>query len=138
MKQLILGRVDIVFGERDMRRSASIPIIALVCILLFTIISSGQSLETPLANDSTTVAGENTFMIGTIINPVDQNGTVSARVISLFYYENGLLVESMGFVRGLAQIRFQPNSFFFFTYSPGPFGLVKYVIGLCTDFEVIS
>lgn len=121
-----------------MKHAPLIQIIALVCILLFTITSSGQSIQSPLPNDLTTVAGKNTFIMGTIINPVDHNDTISARVISLFYYENGLQVENMGFVKGFAQIQFTPNSFFFFTYSPGPFGLVKYVIGLCTDFEIMS
>ena len=121
-----------------MKRLRVLQIIALISILLSAMISNGQQIQEPLTDDSNTTAAKSTFIMGTILNPVDENGTVSAKVISLFYYESSGLVDNMGFVRGFTKVEFQPTRFLFFTYSPGPFGLLKYVIGFCTDFEVIN
>ncbi len=82
-------------------------------------------------------AFDHTFIAGTIIQSQDINGTVTAKALNVMYVQHGILVDTIGFVRAFSDIQFTPKRFFY-TYTPGPFGLINYVIGFCSDFEIVE
>jgi hypothetical protein len=113
--------------------------VCVIGILLMLLFCSTVSLatETQKQHDRIVQSSSNgaTFIMGTIISPRDINGTTSAKALHLFYYDHGLFVEHFGIVRGFSTIIFEPTPFLFI-YSPGPIGLIKYVIGFCKDFDI--
>ena len=120
-----------------MKQRKWIPIGVLICLLLFSTGTTGQEKAESQDKSMPTSFQDTTFIIGTLISPAEINGTVSAKALHLFYYDPGFFVDNIGFVRGFTTIRFEPKPFFY-TYSPGPFGFIKYVMGFCTNFEIIE
>jgi hypothetical protein len=81
------------------------------------------------------IGKQRTFLSGTIINPTENNGTVTASALQVFYFNPGIFVDQVGVVRGLSTISFTKGNFIM-VWTPGPFELIGYVLGFCTDFEV--
>jgi hypothetical protein len=76
-----------------------------------------------------------TFLIGTLLNPIESGMMVNASAISLVYYNNDPLNENIGLVQGLKKVSFEKQPFFYL-YKPGPIGLIVYVFGYCINFEI--
>jgi len=85
--------------------------------------------------DLISVDTNKTFLIGTILNPVESNLTVNASALSLIYYNKDLMNEKIGIVQGLNKVSFEKQPFFYL-YKPGPIGLIAYVFGYCTNFMI--
>jgi hypothetical protein len=118
-----------------MRKMSSFGV---VCLLIILILPSVQS-------DSTTgmmtpeVEGifDTTLIMGTILNPVETNETLTANALYLFYFESGLLVDKAGIVKGFQEISLTKTPFFLM-YQPGPFHQISYVYGFVKDFTIHS
>ena len=114
-------------------------IISVASVLCFVLVSVGSSIgsETIDTKDENKgmVVGDRTFLSGTVINPVEENGTISAQALQVFYYNPGIFVDQVGVVKGLTTISFTKGNFIM-VWTPGPFELVGYVIGFCNDFEI--
>jgi len=109
---------------------------SLIClVLLLGGMVSGSS--GPVDSDDGTMSayGDRTFLSGMVVNPVLENNTVSASALQLFYYNPGIFVDQVGVVRGLTTVSFTKGNFIL-VWTPGPFELVGYVIGFCSDFEI--
>ena len=104
----------------------------LVLLSLIPIIT-GDSIQ---QNNIVSVDSDKTFLIGTILNPIESNMTINASALSLVYYNQGLNYEKIGIVQGFRKISFQKQPFFY-VYKPGPIGLIAYVFGFCTNFEIL-
>ena len=111
--------------------------VASVLCFLVVIMSSGMGSATIDAKDANggLLVGNRTFLSGTMINPVEVNGTVSAQALQVFYYNPGIFVDQIGVVKGLTTISFTKSNFIM-VWTPGPFELVGYVLGFCQDFEI--
>jgi len=91
--------------------------------------------------DLISVDTNKTFLIGTILNPVESNLTVNASALSLIYYNKDLMNEKIGIVQGLNKVSFEKQPFFYLykpghLYKPGPIGFIAYVFGYCTNFMI--
>lgn len=109
--------------------------------LVFSSILMSTSLVLVIANeevisDSSLFRGK-TFLMGTVFNPVNEEGIWTAQALQLVYYEPGILLDRGGIVRGLATVTFA-DGFFIQVWSPGPFGIIAYVFGITSDFNIIS
>jgi hypothetical protein len=113
-------------------------ILAVASVLCFlVVVSSGMGSATRDAKDASggVLVGDRTFLSGTVLNPVEENGTISAQAIQLFYYNPGIFVDQVGVARGFTTISFTKSNFIM-VWTPGPFELVGYVLGFCQDFEI--
>lgn len=112
-----------------------------VAFILLVLISTSMNASSMIQSQQDHVlepaAFDRTFIAGTIIQSQDINGTVTAKALNVMYMEQGILVDTIGFVRAFSDIQFTPKRFFY-TYTPGPFGLINYVIGFCSDFEIVE
>mgnify|MGYP006285649647 FL=1 len=93
--------------------------------------SSDQVCESSVARN------DKTFIAGTVINPVIENDTVTASALQVFYYNPGIFVDQVGVVRGFSTISFTKDNFVM-VWTPGPFEFFGYVLGFCSDFEVLE
>ena len=111
--------------------------VASVLCFLVVIVSAGLGSVTVDAKDvdGGMLVGDRTFLSGTVLNAVEENGTISAQAIQLFYYNPGIFVDQVGVVKGLTTISFTKSNFIM-VWTPGPFELVGYVLGFCQDFEI--
>jgi len=121
-----------------MKQIKMIGIYAVIALFLLTSLSVAE----PLAQiDSEPLVEEQgvtrTFIAGTVFRVNERNGTVSAKVLSMMYIEQNILIRSIGFVQAFEDVKFKPARLFY-TYRPGPLGLVQYVIGFCSDFEILD
>ena len=113
-------------------------ILAVASVLCFlVVVSSGMGSAAVDAKDVNggKLVGDRTFLSGTVLNPVEENGTISAQAIQLFYYNPGIFVDQVGVVKGLTTISFTKSNFIM-VWTPGPFEMVGYVLGFCQDFEI--
>jgi hypothetical protein len=78
-----------------------------------------------------------TFLMGTIINPVEEDGMWTAQALQVVFYEPEILFDHGGIVKRLTTITFS-DGYFIQVWSPGPFGLIAYVFGITSDFEIIT
>ena len=114
-------------------------LISVICLILLVggnvqgsmIFSSDQSCESSVARN------DKTFIAGTVINPVIENDTVTADALQVFYYNPGIFIDQVGVVRGFSTISFTKDNFVM-VWTPGPFELLGYVLGFCSDFEVLE
>ncbi len=93
-----------------------------------------------LANESqaeSDLLQKKTFLMGTIINPIKEDGMWTAQALQVVFYEPGILFDHGGIVKGLTTITFS-DGYFIHLWSPGPFGLIAYVFGITSNFEIIS
>jgi hypothetical protein len=113
-----------------------LAVASVLCFLLVSVGSSAGSVSTDTKDASGgMVVGDRTFLSGTVINPVEENGTISAQALQVFYYNPGIFVDQVGVVKGLTTISFTKSNFIM-VWTPGPFELVGYVLGFCKDFEI--
>lgn len=116
-------------------RSYGMFILVLTSILMSSGTESVRASE-DVNHDSSLFRGK-TFLMGTVFNPVNEEGVWTAQALQLAYYEPGILFDRGGIVRGLATVTFA-DGFFIHVWSPGPFGIVAYVFGITSDLKIIS
>lgn len=109
--------------------------ILLICFVC--IIPSCYASNPPSSNkiDQNEGLFDVTLVMGTIINPVEKNETITAKALYLFYYESGVFIDHGGIVRGLIEIEFTRTPFLLI-YTPGPFGYISYVYGFAKEFSI--
>ena len=108
----------------------------LVSILLVSPLLSSSKVQTT-QEPSETVIGGTTLLMGTVINPKEEDGVWTAKAFQVFYYEPGILFSQAGVVRRLTTITFSESPFLQ-VWTPGPFELIGYVFGISSDFEIID
>ncbi|MEA3458657.1 MAG: hypothetical protein U9R21_08285 [Candidatus Thermoplasmatota archaeon] len=109
----------------------------LICTITILLIPAVNGMSVDVKSEESTSSFGYTFIIGTVYNPIESGETVNASAIRLVYYEWNFMDENIGMVGGFKQISFKRQPFFNI-YKPGPFGLVAYVFGFCTDFEILE
>ena len=109
----------------------------LICIMIISLIPAVNGMSADAKPEEATLPLGSTFIIGTVYNPIESGETVNASAIRLVYYEWNFMDENIGMVGGFKQISFKKQPFFNI-YKPGPFGLVAYIFGFCTDFEILE
>ncbi len=75
-----------------------------------------------------------TFMAGLIINPVKTGDIVTAKVLILAYYDQGLIFKDIGIAGGLKNVRFRDGNLLFMS-EPNEYGVTK-IAGVCTGFTL--
>jgi hypothetical protein len=115
-------------------------IVFLSLILLFTLsfttsIADSSKMNNATSNDET--SSRPIFIIGSITKPVIENDTINANALQVFYYQSGFLVDNFGIITGLKPIQIEKTPLFYMN-SPGPFGYICYIIGLCTDVQILN
>ena len=107
----------------------------IILLIIFSLIplTSGQIIKEQI--DLISLDTNKTFLIGTLLNPVESGLMVNASAISLVYYNSDLMNENIGLIQGLKKVSFEKQPYFFL-YKPGPIGLIAYVFGYCINFEI--
>jgi hypothetical protein len=108
----------------------------LMSILLASPLLSSSKVQTTQEPSANTIGGT-TLLMGTIINPQEEEGIWTAKAFQVFYYEPGILFSQAGVVKRLTTITFS-DSPFLQVWTPGPFELIGYVFGIASDFEIIE
>ncbi|MDG6218045.1 MAG: hypothetical protein QCI00_01220 [Candidatus Thermoplasmatota archaeon] len=111
-------------------------VILVLSIMLVSSSTVSVVASNEVKSDSALFRGK-TFLMGTILNPVNEEGVWTAQALQLTYYEPGILFQRGGVVGGLATVTFA-DGFFIHVWSPGPFGLIAYVFGITSEFKIIS
>ncbi len=105
----------------------------IILVFLLSIpLSTGIIIEEN--NDFSPLDLDKTLLLGTIFNPSVNGTKVNAYAISLVYYNHNDMDDNIGVVQGFKKVSFEKQPLFFL-WKPGPFGLISYVFGYCTDFE---
>lgn len=107
-----------------------------VVLLANTVTGISPTKEKRAENDAESLLGF-TFIIGSIFDPKEENGTITGNAIHVFYYKSGFLVDNGGIVRGLTPIQFK-DGLLVHLWKPGPLGLIAYVYGFCKEFEILG
>lgn len=108
---------------------------SIIFIVIFSIIPLVSGYETNNNYINLNLNQNNTFIIGTLYNPIEYNSTINANAISLVYFNYYPMNNQIGVVQGFKKVSFDKERFFYL-YSPGPMGLISYVFGYCTNFEI--
>ena len=108
---------------------------SIIFIVLFSIIPLVSGYEIDDNSFSLSLNQNNTFIVGTLFNPIESNSTINANAISLVYFNYYPMNNQIGLVQGFKKVSFERQKFCYL-YSPGPMGLISYVFGYCSNFEI--
>jgi hypothetical protein len=104
-------------------------------IIILSLVPSTSGYFLKESNEIISVNIDKTFLIGTLLNPIESGMIVNASAISLVYYNHSALTKNIGLVQGLKKVSFEKQPFFYL-YKPGPLGLIAYVFGYCINFKI--
>ena len=115
-------------------------IVFLSLIMLFTLsfttsIANSSNMNNATSNIET--SSRPIFIIGTVTKLIIENDTINANALQVFYYQSSFLVDNFGIIMGLKPIQIQKTPLFYM-YNPGPFGYIYYIIGFCTDIQILN
>lgn len=113
----------------------------MIAILLFSLLFASPILSSVAThkstNAATTLGPGRTLLMGTIVNPEEDEGIWTAQALQVFYYKPGLLFNQGGTVKRLTTITFEEGPFLQI-WTPGPFEFIGYVFGVTPGFEIID
>jgi hypothetical protein len=108
---------------------------SIIFIVIFSIIPLVSGYEINDYNFNLSLNQNNTFIVGTLFSPIESNSTINANAISLVYFNYYPMNNQIGLVQGFKKVSFEKQKLFYL-YSPGPMGLISYVFGYCSNFEI--
>lgn len=115
--------------------------VSIIAILLFSLFFASPILSSVAIHESTnaatTLGPGRTLLMGTIVNPEEEEGIWTAQALQVFYYKPGLLFNQGGTVKRLTTITFEEGPFLQI-WTPGPFEFIGYVFGVTPGFEIID
>ena len=118
-----------------MKKTLSIVIIGML-LFLSTAIIPADNLQGNDKPDQTGIL-DRTLIMGMLVNTLEDGQIITANVVYLFYFSPGLFISNAGVLTGLQEVS-MIKSPFLFLYSPGPFGVITYVIGFARDFTIVE
>lgn len=112
----------------------------IVSLLIFVLLASSycvSSSSEKINKSTSSLRNGRTLLMGTIVNPVEEEGMWTAQAFQVFYYQPGIFFNQGGVVKRLTTITFS-NDPFIQVWTPGPFEMIGYVFGITSEFEIIE